>query len=148
MKLAIFPAWTKYLGMVLILLAIPFAYVYFFEGKPDILNIKTFAFVTTYSETRYFVWSQTNATDELAAIFFISGISLLTFSKEKNEKPSYDTLRLKALVQAFKISIVTLLLSFLVIYGIAIFIVCSILFLIFIVLYNVIFRYYIALSKT
>lgn len=142
MRLAILPYWTKFLGMSLIIIAIPFAYIYFFEGKPDILNVKTFAFVTTYAETKYFVWSQTNIADELAAVFFISGLSMVSFSKEKNELPSYEALRLKALVLAFQVSLMILILAFLVVYGIAIFVICATIFFIFIILYNVLFRYY------
>ncbi len=142
MKLAIFPSSTKYLGLAFIILAIPCAYLYFWGGKPDVFNIKTFAFVTTYAETKYFVWSQTNILDELAAIFLISGFSLISFSTEKIEKPNYEALRLKALVGAFKTSIILLLVSFLTIYGIAIFIVCFLNFFILIMIYYILFRFY------
>lgn len=142
MKLAIFPYYTKYLGLALVILAIPCAYLYFFGGKPDIFNIKTFAFVTTYAETRYFVWSQTNILDELAAMFLILGLSFISFSNERIEKPNYEALRLKALVGAFKTSIVLLLVAFLVVYGVAIFIVCFLNFFILIAIYTVLFRFY------
>lgn len=142
MRLGIFPYRAKYLGLVFFIIAIPFAYLYFFGGKPDVFNIKTFAFVTTYSETRYFVWSQTNILDELAAIFLISGISLISFSNEKIEQTNYEALRVKALVGAFKSSIVLLLVTFLVVYGVAIFIVCFFYFFILIAIYNVLFQLY------
>lgn len=142
MKLAIFSSGTKYLGLAFIILAIPCAYLYFYGGKPDVFNIKTFAFVTTYAETRYFVWSQTNILDELAAIFLISGFSLISFSKERIEKSNYEALRLKALVGAYKTSIVLLLVSFLTIYGVAIFIVCFLNFFLLIVIYYILFRFY------
>lgn len=142
MKLAIFPYGAKYLGLAFIILAIPCAYLYFYGGKPDVFNIKTFAFVTTYAETRYFVWSQTNILDELAAIFLISGFSLISFSNERIEIPNYEALRLKALVGAFKTSIVVLLVSFAAVYGVAIFVVCFLNFFILIAIYNFLFRFY------
>ena len=142
MRLAIFPYRAKYLGLAFIIIAIPFTYLYFLGGKPDVFNIKTFAFVTTYSETRFFVWSQTNILDELAAIFFISGLSLISFSKERLEKADYEPLRMKALVRALQVSIVLLLVAFLVVYGVAIFIVCFFIFLLYILIYNVLFRFY------
>ena len=142
MRLAIFPYRAKYLGLAFVIIAIPFAYLYFYGGKPDIFNIKIFAFVTTYSETRYFVWSQTNILDELAAIFFISGLSLISFSLERSEQTYYHELRLKALVRALQVSIILLLVSFLVVYGVAIFIVCFLVFFLFILIYNTLFRFY------
>ena len=142
MRLAIFPYRAKFLGLAFVIIAIPFAYLYFYGGKPDIFNIKIFAFVTTYSETRYFVWSQTNILDELSAIFFISGLSLISFSNERLEKTNYELLRLKALVRALQLSIAMLLVSFLVVYGVAIFIVCFLVFFLFILLYNALFRFY------
>ena len=142
MKLAIFPCNAKYLGLAFIILAIPCAYLYFYGGKPDVFNIKTFAFVTTYAETRYFVWSQTNILDELAVIFLISGLSLISFSNERIEKPNYEALRLKALVGAFKTSIVLLIVAFLTVYGVAIFVVSILHFFILLVIYYILFRYY------
>lgn len=147
MKLAIFPYHIKFIGLALIILAMPFAYWYFFQGKPDILNIKIFAFVTTYSETRYFVWSQTNILDELAAVFFISGLSLVSFSIEKEEKQHYEALRQKALVRSLQISLILLIASFLVIYGVAIFVVCFLIFFLFLLIYNGLFRYYLVQDK-
>jgi hypothetical protein len=142
MRLAIFPYRAKYLGLAFMIIAIPFAYLYFWGGKPDIFNIKTFAFVTTYSETRYFVWSQTNILDELSAVFFISGLSLISFSQERLEQTHYEQFRLKALVRALQVSIIMLCAAFLVVYGVAIFIVCFLIFFFFILIYNALFRFY------
>ncbi len=147
MKLAIFPYYARFIGLAFILLAIPFAYLYFLGGKPDAFNLKTFAFVTTYSETKYFVWSQTNVLDELAAILVIAGVSLFSFSKERVEKQVYESIRLKALVGAFRISIVLLLFSFLLVYGAAIFVVLFSQIFILIGLYNILFRYYLVQYK-
>ena len=147
MKLAIFPYYARFIGLAFILLAIPFAYLYFLGGKPDVFNLKTFAFVTTYSETKYFVWSQTNVLDELAAILVIAGVSLFSFSKERVEKQVYESIRLKALVGAFRISIVLLLFSFLLVYGAAIFVVLFSQIFILIGLYNILFRYYLVQYK-
>src|SRR5690606_28647595 len=103
--LSVFPYKAKFLGLGLMVLAMPFAYLYFWGGKPDIFNFKTFAFITTYLETRYFVMSQTNILDELSAVLFLSGISLVSFSKEKNEKQEFDILRSKALANSVFITI-------------------------------------------
>ncbi len=142
LKLSIFPSKARFLGLALMILALPFGYLYFFGGKPEIFNIKVFAIITSYMETRYFVISQTNALDELAAMLFIIGITLVSFSKERVEKKYYELLRVKALVNALFITILIWLLSFVFIYGVAIIIVSFLIFIIFLLLYNILFRYY------
>lgn len=142
MILSIFPYKTKFLGVALMVLSLPFAYLYFLGGKPEFFNIKIFAIVTTYLETGYFVISQTNVLDELAAVLLMVGISLLSFSKEKKEKDSYEILRIKALINALFFTIVFWLAALFFIYGIAIFIVSFFLLFILLATYNLIFRYY------
>lgn len=141
-KLSLFPFKAKFMGLALMVLSLPFAYLYFWGGKPEIFNIKIFAVVTTYLETRYFVISQTNILDELAAIFFILGISIFSFSKEKCEKEYFELLRVKALVKALYLTILFWLISFLFVYGMAIFIVSFLIFIIFLLTYNILFRIY------
>lgn len=141
-KLSLFPFKAKFMGLALMVLSLPFVYLYFWGGKPEIFNIKIFAVVTTYLETRYFVISQTNILDELAAIFFILGISIFSFSKEKCEKEYFELLRVKALVKALYLTILFWLISFLFVYGMAIFIVSFLIFIIFLLTYNILFRIY------
>ena len=141
-KLSLFPFWTKFLGLALMLLALPFAYLYFWGGRPEFFNIKTFAVITSYAETRYFVLSQTNALDEIAATLFLTGITLFSFSKEKTEKEYFEQLRVKALINALYLTMLLWVLSFLLIYGKVIFLVSFFIFLIFLLVYNLIFRYY------
>lgn len=146
-KLSLFPFKAKFIGVALMVLAIPFAYLYFFGGRPDAFNIKVFAIVTTYLETRYFVVSQTNALDELAAIFFISGITLFSFSKEKIEKEHYESLRTKALINALFLTILLLLISFVFFYGLTILVVIFSIFIVFLLMYNIFFRFYLLQNR-
>ena len=147
LQLSLFPFKAKFLGLAFVVLALPFAYLYFFGGKPEIFNVKIFAIVTTYLETRFFVVSQTNILDELAAILLISGVALISFSKEKNEKEHFDFLRIKALVNAMYFTIAFWLFSFLLIYGMAIFIVSFLVFIVFLLAYNSLFRFYLLKDK-
>lgn len=147
LNLSIFNFKAKIIGLALMALALLFAYLYFWGGKPEVFNIKIFAIVTTYLETRYFVLSQTNILDELAAILLISGIALFSFSKEKNEKEHFESLRIKALINAMYVTIAFWLLSFLFIYGMAIFIVSFSVFIVFLIVYNLCFRYYLLKDK-
>ena len=146
-RLSIFPFKAKFLGLTFMVLSMLFAYLYFWGGKPEMFNIKIFAIVTTYLETRYFVFSQTNILDELAAILFISGIALISFSKEKNEKEHFEALRIMALIKAMYFTMAFWLLSFLLIYGIAIFIVSFLVFIVFLLAYNLLFRFYLLKEK-
>src|SRR5665811_1229583 len=88
----------RYLGLILILFGMAAGYVYYFGGKPDFFVAPVFAMITSYLETRFFVIAQTNVLDELAAGFTICGFALVAFSKEKNEKEFFNTLRLKAFI--------------------------------------------------
>ncbi len=147
LSLSIFPYKAKFIGLVLIILAVPLTYFYFWGGKPEIFNIKIFAIVTTYIETKYFVVSQTNILDELAAIFLIIGITLVSFSKERNEKYNYNFLRIKALINSMFFTILLWSISFLFVYGMAIFIVSFSIFIVFLLAYNILFRLYLYQEK-
>lgn len=147
LNLSIFPYKAKFIGLILMALSLPFTYLYFWGGKPAIFNIKIFAIVTTYLETKFFVVSQTNALDELAAIFFLIGIGLVSFSKERNEKCNYNFLRIKALINSLFFTILLWLISFLLVYGMAIFIVSFSIFIVFLFVYNLLFRLYLYQDK-
>jgi len=147
LNLSIFPYKVKYIGLILMVLSVPLAYLYFWGGKPEIFNIKIFALVTTYLETKYFVVSQTNILDELAAIFLLAGIGLVSFSKEQNEKYNYNFLRIKALINSLFFTILLWLSSFLLVYGMAIFIVSFSIFVSFLLAYNILFQLYLHQDK-
>ncbi len=138
----LFPQRAKYYGLILILAALIFGYLYFWGGRPEAFNTKVFAIVSAYLESRYLTIVQTNMLDELAAILFIGGLTLFSFSKQKHETEMYNTFRLKALVHALYISAAIWILLFLLVYGWAIFLVSSLIFIVFLVFYNVFFQYY------
>lgn len=142
MSLSIFHYKAKFWGFAFLLLSVPFTYLYFWGGRPDFFKMKIFAVVTKYLETRYFVIAQTNILDELAAILFISGIALISFSKEKKEETHFEDLRIKALIKSLFITLCLWLLSFLLIYGMPIFFVSFFVFILFLIIYNLLFRFY------
>ncbi|MBV5312302.1 MAG: hypothetical protein JZU47_03340 [Prolixibacteraceae bacterium] len=141
-KLFLFPHRTRFYGLILILVSLACAWLYFWGGKPDIFNIRIFAIVSAYIETRYFVWAQTNILDELAAVFLIAGITIISFSKEKNESDLLDLFRVKALYNSLFITLALWILCILLIYGLAIFIVSSGVLILYLINYNILFRYY------
>ena len=141
-KLNLFPHKMKYIGFMCLLLAFPFAYLYFWGGRPEFFNTKVFALITVYLETRYLVIAQTNILDELAAILVITGVALISFSKEKVELEVYTAMRVKAIVNSVFITLAIWVLCFLLIYGMAIILCSSLMFFVFLLSYNLIFRFY------
>ena len=147
MSLSVFNYKVKFLGLAFVILSIPFAYLYFWGGRPDFFKVPVFAIVSKYMETRYFVIAQTNILDELAAILLISGIALISFSKEKKEEEHFENLRIKALINALYITIGFWLLSFLFIYGITILFVSFFMLVLFLLTYNLLFRIYLIKNR-
>ena len=142
-KIPLLPAKAKYIGWALIAIAAFFAYLYFFGGKPEFFKIKVFALASLYLEKKYCVIIQTNLLDELAAVLFIAGWTISAFSKEKNEKDEYNLLRLKALINSLFFTLGLWALSFLLIYGMFIFLVSLFMFFVFMLMYRLLFRIYI-----
>ncbi len=141
-KIFLFPYRSKFYGLLLILISLVFAWMYFRGGKPEFFNIRIFAIVSAYLETRYFVWAQTNILDELAAVFLIAGTTIISFSKEKNESESMNLFRTKALYHSLLLTLALWILCIFLIYGLAIFIVSSGVLILYLINYNLLFRYY------
>ncbi|MFH0762243.1 MAG: hypothetical protein V2A67_12140 [Bacteroidota bacterium] len=135
-----FPFRAKIISIFLILPGLFFGYLYFFGGRPTFFETPVFAVVTTYMENRFFVLARTNILDELFAILCISGLALFVFSKERTEREDYDQLRAKALIRSVYITLIFWLASFLLVFGWAIFLVSTLLFIVFLIIYYVTFR--------
>ena len=142
LKPYLFPYKAKFAGLACLLLAFPFAYLYFWGGRPEFFNTKVFALISVYLETRYMVVAQTNILDELAAVLLISGIALISFSREKTEKEYYNQLRINALIKSLFLTLLIWILSFLLIYGMAIILISSMMLIIYLICYNLLFRLY------
>lgn len=135
-----FPYRAKIISLFLIIPGLVFGYLYFFGGRPTFFDTPVFAVATTYMENRFFVFARTNILDELFAILCISGIALFVFSKEKTEREGYDQLRARALFKSAYITLIFWLASFLFVFGWAIFLVSTLLFVVFLISYYVTFR--------
>lgn len=138
---------AKIYGIILIIISVICAYMYFWGGKPEFFYIKVFALISVYLETRSFVLIQTNILDELAAILFITGIVIFSFSEEKHEKESNKILRGKAFIYSIFITLAIWILSFLLIYGMAIFVFSASVFILFFIIYNITFRIFLLKQK-
>jgi hypothetical protein len=141
-KIPLLPAKAKYIGWALTVASAVFAYLYFFGGRPEFFKVKVFALASLYLEKKFFAIIQTNLLDELAAVFFIVGWCLCAFSKEKDEREEYNTLRMKAFINALLFTLGLWTLSFLLIYGMFIFAVSMAMFIVFMLGYRVLFKIY------
>jgi apolipoprotein N-acyltransferase len=140
LKILLFPFLTKYLGLIFILCGLISGYLYFYGGRPSFFNVKVFALVSSYLETRYFCIIKTNILDEIAAIFLVAGLTLLAFSKEKPEKREYMAVRFKSWVYSVYLSVILWILIFLLVYGYSIFLASPLVFILLLIIYNIIFR--------
>lgn len=141
-KIPLFPYFTRFIGVALVVLGLISAYLYFFAGKPSFFNSKVFAVVTAYLKTRYFVLIKTNLLDEIAAVFVVTGLALVAFSKEKFERPEYNMIRLKALILSVYCTVILWIAIFLLVYGYLIFVAAMMVFILFIVIYIILFHYF------
>ncbi len=146
-KMFLLPYKMRFVAALLLIGAAICAYLYFWGGRPEFFNIKIFAIISVYLETRYFVFAQTNILDELAAILLLAGIVAFSFSKLKTEKPEYQLFRIKALVYSVFIASAFWILSFLLIYGMAIFLITSGIFIFYLISYNTLLYYFILKNK-
>jgi hypothetical protein len=109
------PFYCKFIGLLLILAGIVFSALYFwFDFR---FTMPVFAVFSSFMEIKMFAVFRTNFADELIMLLFISGLSLLVFSKEKVESETLETVRYKALVNASISNSIFLILSILFVFG-------------------------------
>jgi hypothetical protein len=90
-----------------------------FGLKPDFLDLKMFAFYSSYLETRYMEIIRNNMGEEFTGFFLIAGLFLIAFSREKDENEQKNELRLKAFFVAAWMNFLFLLVALFFTYGLA-----------------------------
>jgi hypothetical protein len=90
-----------------------------FGLKPDLLDMKMFAFYSSYLETKYMEIIRNNMGEEFTGFFLIAGLFLMAFSQEKDENEQKNELRLKAFFVAAWMNFLFLLVSLFFTYGLA-----------------------------
>jgi len=139
-KLPLLPHSLRYVGYLLILFSLGVAYLYFFGGRPAFFEVPVFAILTSYAETRWFVFAQTNALDEMAMIFALAGILIIIFSKERIESEDLSFLRMKAIVYGIYTTSIILVFIYLTVFGWPVFIAIAFSYLFFLVVSFLIFK--------
>ena len=81
------------------------------------LKMPVFAVYSSFLETKTFATFKTNVAEEITLSLLITGLSLIVFTREKNETEGLDAIRFKALARALILNNIFLLFSVLFIYG-------------------------------
>lgn len=143
----LFPHYFRWGGLIFVLIGLTAFYLYFYGGKPDFFNSKIFAIYTSYLKTRYFVWAQTNLLDEIGAVFSLLGLLFVGFSEEKKESKVIERIRTRSLFLAIYCTIFIWILLFLVVFGWPIFIISSLVFAIFLLIFILVFQLFLYKQK-
>ena len=90
-----------------------------YSFKPDLLDMKMFAFSSSYLETKYMEIVKNNMSEEFTGFFIVAGLFLIAFSREKVENELKNRLRLKAFFIAAYLDLLFLLASLFFTFGFA-----------------------------
>jgi hypothetical protein len=102
-------------GYLLIFIGLVLTILYF--SVDFRFEMPVFAVFSSYFETKFFTAFRTNFADELIILLFLAGLTLVAFSKEKNESELLQPLRIKALIKTAIINSLVMTFSVVFIYG-------------------------------
>ena len=108
-------------GWILLIPSTIYGIIFTAKGFQDFLAFKTNVFVIINDElfkaTQYFTFANVNVTPTIAAMLFIAGALLVSFSKEKREDEFIANLRLSSLLWAVLVNYIVLFFAFAFVYG-------------------------------
>lgn len=87
--------------------------------KPSFLDVKVFAFYSSFIETKYFSVVENHFSEEIAGCLLILGFLLIVFSKEKEENDRVSQLRNESLTLGVLINSLFMILGMLFFFGFA-----------------------------
>lgn len=90
-----------------------------YSFKPDLLDMKVFAFSSSYIETKYMEIVKNNMSEEFTGLFIVAGLFLIAFSRDKVENELKTRLRLKAFFIAAYLNLLFLLVALFFTFGFA-----------------------------
>ena len=140
------PRGFRPLGFIFIIFGVILGIARFRYGiKPDALNLKMFAFYSSYLESKYLDIIRNNMCEEVVALLLVMGLFFIAFSKEKNETIRISLIRMKALIAAVYLQTAFLLAAILFTFGFAFVYMLIVNMGVFLLFYLIVFR--ILLSK-
>jgi hypothetical protein len=90
-----------------------------FGYKPHFLDMKPFAFYSSYLQSRYMEVVRNNMAEEFTGFFLVCGLFFIAFAKEKEENGITSAFRLKAFFIAFYLDFLFMLVSLFFTFGFA-----------------------------
>ena len=95
----LFPHYVKKIGFISLILGVVCLYLRFVSGiKPDYLEVKVFAFYSSFFNTTYFSFVGNNISEEIGLFFTGIGFFLITLSCESVENKRIWEFRLKSFI--------------------------------------------------
>lgn len=116
----LFPWRFRFLGIIFFVFGLLFGIARFKYGyKPEIFDLKMFAFFSSYLESKYMQFITNNMCEEITGFLALSGLFIMAFSREKNESELTNRIRLKAFFLAAYLNFLFLCVAFFFTYGFA-----------------------------
>jgi hypothetical protein len=110
----------RFVGIIFFILGVLLGIARFKYGfKPDSLDLKMFAFYSSYLESKYMEIIGNNMCEEITGFLMLSGLFLFAFSREAEENNQMNTLRLKSFFITAYLNFLFLLTALLFTYGFA-----------------------------
>jgi branched-subunit amino acid transport protein AzlD len=114
------PGTFRFAGILFFLTGIFLGVIRFYFGvKPDLLDMKPFAFYSSYVENKYMQFIGNNMSEEIVGLLILCGLFLIAFSRDKVENELKAFMRVKALYLTVYAQIIFLILSILFTFGFA-----------------------------
>jgi len=114
------PRSFRFVGILFFILGLTFGVARFHYGfKPGLIDMKMFAFSSSYIETKNMEIIRNNMAEELTGFFLVTGLFFIAFSREKVENVLKNQIRLKAFFIAAYLNFLFLLVSLFFTYGFA-----------------------------
>ncbi len=117
MNILLLPYKFKLIGVLITLAGIVMAVIY--KTMDFQIKLPVFAIVSAFLETKFLTSFSTNVADEIVLVVLMTGLAMIMFSKERNERAGYDLLRSRAMFRAVMLNAVLMLLTVLFTYGFA-----------------------------
>lgn len=112
------PSAFKTVGIILTGAGIIFLIIRFYYGiKPEIFNLKAFAVISSYLESKYFEVIKNQMIEEIGGVLLLTGLFMITFSREKSENHDLSIIRLNAFLITAYINTFFLIISILFTFG-------------------------------
>jgi hypothetical protein len=135
------PFYWKIIGYILTLAGILCTYFRFGLGiKPAFLEMKVFAIYSSIFETHYFSAVYNNISEEICGILLLTGLILLTFSREKSECEEFWLIRYRSMFLAVFMNAGLLTISFLFVFGWGFLVIMTMNLFSLLVIYNILFH--------